>query len=116
PAGSFARCGGGSSGACGLAAGSWARPGAARSMDARMSAMAKTSGGFRTALFAGWIVLGVIGLWYARVKGIPSWAALPALAAFLVEYPFYLVPAFGPVREKLAGTWLPVFLAASALL
>ena len=41
---------------------------------------------------------------------------MPALAAFLVEYPFYLVPAFQSVREKLAGRWLPGFLVASAVL
>jgi len=81
-----------------------------------MSAMTKTSGGFRTALFAGWITLGVVGFWYARLKGIPSWAALPALAAFLVEYPFYLVPAFRSVRDEFAGARLPAFLIASALL
>jgi uncharacterized protein len=81
-----------------------------------MSAMANTSGGFRTALLAGWIVLGVVGLWYARLKNIPGWAAWPALAAFLIEYPFYLVPAFRSIREKLAGPYLPAFLVASALL
>jgi membrane protease YdiL (CAAX protease family) len=61
-------------------------------------------------------VLGGIGLWYARWKGIPSWAALPALAAFLIEYSFYLVPAFRSVREKIAGPRLPLWLAVSALL
>jgi membrane protease YdiL (CAAX protease family) len=81
-----------------------------------MSAMANTSGGFRAALFAGWMALCLIGLWYSRLKGIPSWAALPALAAFLVEYPFYLVPAFPSIREKLAGERLPVFLVVSAVL
>jgi membrane protease YdiL (CAAX protease family) len=81
-----------------------------------MSAMAKTSGGFRAALFAGWALLCVVGLWYARWKGIPSWAALPALAAFLVDYPFYLVPAFRSIREELAGPPLPGFLVASVLL
>jgi membrane protease YdiL (CAAX protease family) len=41
---------------------------------------------------------------------------LPALAAFLVEYPFYLVPAFPSIREKFAGERLPAFLVVSALL
>jgi uncharacterized protein len=41
---------------------------------------------------------------------------LPALAAFLVEYPFYLVPAFRSVRDEFAGARLPIFLVASALL
>lgn len=78
--------------------------------------MLKTSGGFRATLLAGWPLLCVIGLVFARWKGIPSWAALPSLAAFLVVYPFYLVPAFPRVREQLAGARLPGFLIASAVL
>ena len=81
-----------------------------------MSAMAKTSGGFRATLLIGWSLLCVIGLVYARWKGIPNWAALPSLAAFLVVYPFYLVPAFPSIREELAGAPLPGFLIASAVL
>ena len=78
--------------------------------------MTKTSGGFRATLLIGWSLLCVIGLVFARWKGIPSWAALPSLAAFLVVYPFYLVPAFPRVREQLAGAPLPGFLIASAVL
>ena len=52
----------------------------------------------------------------ARWKGIPGWAALPSLAAFLIVYPFYLVPAFPRVREQVAGAGLPAFLVASAVL
>jgi membrane protease YdiL (CAAX protease family) len=81
-----------------------------------MSAMAKTSGGFRATLWIGWSLLCVIALVFARWRGIPSWAALPSLAAFLVVYPFYLVPAFPRVREQLAGAPLPGFLVASAVL
>jgi membrane protease YdiL (CAAX protease family) len=81
-----------------------------------MSAMAKTSAGFRATLWIGWALLCVIGLGFARWKGIPSWAALPSLAAFLVVYPFYLVPAFPRVREQLAGAPLPGILIASAVL
>jgi uncharacterized protein len=81
-----------------------------------MSAMAKTSGGFRAALLIGWALLCVIGLLLARWKGIPSWAALPSLAAILVAYPFYLVPGFPSVREELAGDPLPGILIASAVL
>ena len=81
-----------------------------------MSAMPKTSGGFRATLFIGWSLLCVIGLAFARWKGIPSWVALPSLAAFLMVYPFYLVPAFPSVREQLAGAPLPGFLIASAVL
>lgn len=81
-----------------------------------MSAMAKTLGGFRAALLIGWTALGVAGLEYARFKGIPNWAALPILAAFLVEYPFYLVAGFGSVRDRLSGPALPAFLVMSAIL
>jgi membrane protease YdiL (CAAX protease family) len=81
-----------------------------------MSAMAKTSGGFRATLLIGWSLLCVIALGFARWKGIPNWAALPSLAAFLVVYPFYLVPAFPRVREQFAGAPLPGFLIASAVL
>jgi membrane protease YdiL (CAAX protease family) len=81
-----------------------------------MSAMAKTSGGFRATLWIGWLLLCVIGLAFARWKGIPNWVALPSLAAFLIVYPFYLAPAFPRVREQLAGAGLPGFLVASAVL
>ena len=68
-----------------------------------MRQMRKSLGGFRAALLIGWLVLGTAGLIYARAKGIPTWAALPVLAAFLVEYPFYLVPGFESAREWLAS-------------
>jgi membrane protease YdiL (CAAX protease family) len=80
-----------------------------------MIAMARTSGGFRAGLLIGWMALCVVGILYARSKDIPSWAALPALAAFLIEYPFYLVPAFPKLREALAGPPLPAYLVASAV-
>jgi membrane protease YdiL (CAAX protease family) len=81
-----------------------------------MSAMARTSGGFRAGLLIGWTALCVAGILYARLRDIPSWAALPALAAFLIEYPFYLVPAFPEARGRVAGDALPGFLVASAVL
>src|SRR5450759_3868444 len=111
---SFGKFGGGS---CARAGG--ARSAArseASSVDVRMSARAKTSGGFRATLLIGWPLLCAIGLVFARWKGIPSWAALPSLAAFLVVYPFYLAPAFPRVRQQLAGAPLPGFLIASAVL
>src|SRR5208282_5439776 len=55
---------------------------------------------FRAALLAGWTALSAAGLLYARSKGIPAWVAVPVLAAFLIEYPFYLVPAFPEVRQR----------------
>jgi hypothetical protein len=38
------------------------------------------------------------------------------LAAFLIEFPFYLVPAFPRTRERLAPAHLPPYLFASAVL
>lgn len=78
--------------------------------------MTKTPGGFRAAVLIGWLALSAAGLIYARVKGIPAWAAVPLLAAFLFEYLFYLVPGFEPVRERLARRALPWLLAASGVL
>jgi membrane protease YdiL (CAAX protease family) len=83
--------------------------------------MAKSPGnvplrGFLAALLIGWVVLAAAGLVYARFKAIPGWAALPLLAALLVEYPFYLVPAFPRVRERFAGANLAPYLVASAVL
>lgn len=78
--------------------------------------MTQSPGRFRAALLIGWITLGAAGLVYARVKDIPTWAALPVLAAFLVEYPFYLLPGFPELRQRLDGKMLPLFLVISALL
>ena len=38
------------------------------------------------------------------------------MAAFLIEYPFYLVPAFPLVRERMSGARLPAFAVAAAVL
>lgn len=73
-------------------------------------------GGFPAVLLIGWVALGGAGVLYARMRGIPNWAALPVLAAFLLAYPFYLVPAFPSLRERLAGSTLPGYLVASAVL
>jgi len=78
--------------------------------------MAKSLGGFRAALLTGWILLSAFGVLYARAKGIPLPAALPVLAAFCVQFPFYLAAGFPAVRERLAGRMLPVWLIAATLL
>jgi membrane protease YdiL (CAAX protease family) len=49
----------------------------------------------------GWLLLAVGAFIYARLKGIPAWAAMPVAAAFLIEIPFYLSPGFSSVREWL---------------
>jgi membrane protease YdiL (CAAX protease family) len=81
-----------------------------------MRPMARSLASFRAALLAGWGALGLAGILYAQAKGIPAWAAWPALAGFLLEYPFYLVPAFDSARARIHGTSLVWFSLASALL
>ncbi len=74
------------------------------------------SAAFAAVLTAGCVVLSAAGLLYARLKGIPLWAAGPLLAAFLAEFPFYLVPAFPDLRDRIAPRRLPAYLVLSALL
>jgi membrane protease YdiL (CAAX protease family) len=78
--------------------------------------MAKSLNGFRATLGIGWMALGAAGVVYARFRGVPNRVAAAALAAFLLEYGSYLVPAFPEVRERLAGWRLPPFLLAGAVL
>ncbi|MDE3194906.1 MAG: CPBP family intramembrane metalloprotease [Acidobacteriota bacterium] len=59
---------------------------------------------FRAVVGVGWVALGIAAALYARMKGIPAWAAVPVAAAFLIEFPFYLLPAFAP--ERLARPWI----------
>lgn len=51
-----------------------------------------------------WVALGLAALVFARVKGIAAWTALPIAAAFLVEFPFYLLPSMPAGR--LRNPWL----------
>jgi membrane protease YdiL (CAAX protease family) len=81
-----------------------------------MSAMTNATSHFRTALLTGWAVLVAAGLSYARIRDIPGWAAFPALAAFLLVFPFYLVPAFPKIRERLTGWRLPLFVTGGMTL
>ena len=71
---------------------------------------------FRAVLLVGWAALTAAGLLYARFKQIPNSVAIPLLAGFLVEYPFYLVPAWADLRKRMAGRAFPLFLALSFLL
>jgi membrane protease YdiL (CAAX protease family) len=63
----------------------------------------RTFGRFSAAVFAGWIVLIAAAAVYAQRRGIASAAAIPAALAFLVEFPFYILPAFRGPREWLAA-------------
>jgi membrane protease YdiL (CAAX protease family) len=78
--------------------------------------MVKSLGSFRAALLIGWGVLGLAGILYAQSRGVPAWAALPVVAAILIEYPFYLVPGFPSVRERVSGWGVPAFAVATAVL
>ena len=69
-----------------------------------MAAMPNSLARFRAVVGVGWVVLGVAAAVYARMIGIPAGAAIPITAAFLVEFPFYLLPAFAP--ERLRSPWL----------
>jgi hypothetical protein len=77
--------------------------------------MAKWLRGYSAALVIGWPLLAAAGVGYARIRGVPASIAFPALAAFLLEYCFYLLPAFPDVREQLTDWRLPCVLAASAV-
>jgi membrane protease YdiL (CAAX protease family) len=69
-----------------------------------MAAMPNSPARFGAAVGVGWVALGSAAVVYARMKGIPAWAAVPIAAAFLIEFVFYLGPAFCP--ERLRSPWV----------
>lgn len=73
-------------------------------------------GAFRAALLTGWIGLSTAGWLYARAKDIPLFAALPLIAAFLLEYSFYLVPGIEAAREHLRARLSRMHLALAMTL
>ncbi len=82
--------------------------------------MQKPLSRFLAAWLIGSIALVAAAVMYARGKNIPAWAAIPIAAAFLVEFPFYLVTGFETVRTRidtaLSRTSLALALAVSGLL
>lgn len=82
--------------------------------------MKKPLSRFFVAWLIGWVALAAAAVVYARGKNIPAWAAIPIAAAFLVEFPFYLVPGFESVRTRIDGalsrTSLAFALSISGLL
>lgn len=68
----------------------------------RIGPPAGERGRFLLTVGVGWVVLAAAGIIYARLKSVPPAMAAPILAAFLVEYVFYLVPGFAGVRDWLA--------------
>jgi membrane protease YdiL (CAAX protease family) len=75
-------------------------------------------GSFQLTVVAGWVVLAIVAFAYARMKSIPLGTAAPVAAAFLLEFPFYILAGFDGPREYLAG-WkkerLALFMTASAI-
>lgn len=63
---------------------------------------------------AGWVLLGAAGYWLALQRGYPLPVAAPLIAAFLIEYAFYLFPGFRRVRESVAD-WIPILPYAALL-
>jgi uncharacterized protein len=68
---------------------------------------------FFLTVIIGWIILAGAGVYLARAKGIAPGLAAPVVAAFLLEYLFYLVPGFEGLRDWLADK-IPVRSLASA--
>jgi hypothetical protein len=54
-------------------------------------------------LGVGCALLIAAGQYYARLKGVPPPYIWPLLAAFLIEFAFYLVPGFEQMRRLIAG-------------
>jgi hypothetical protein len=81
-----------------------------------MTPRANWSRGFFLTVLIGWIALAAAGAYLARVKGIPPATAVPLIAAFLLEYAFYLVPGFAPLREWLSDRIPPRRLAVALTL
>jgi len=67
------------------------------------------------AVAAGWVLLGTAGVYYARSRSIALPVALPLIAAFLLEYAFYLVPGLERLRQWLVDR-LPVVPYATLLM
>lgn len=65
---------------------------------------------FWIVVCVGWVLLAVAAAVYSRVAPhpVPAAVALPLALAFLVEYPFYLIPGFPAARE-----WFTVKIAKS---
>jgi membrane protease YdiL (CAAX protease family) len=83
-----------------------------------MPANSKSIRPYRTAVGIGWVLLAAAAAVYARLLKIPVAIALPLALAFLVEYPFYLLPGFAAARDRFVAKGKPraaAFLAASAI-
>ncbi len=89
-------------------------PASRDSLQPPVKSRSELSRAFLFTLLAGWIVLSAAGVFYSRSKDIAPGIAAPIVAAFLLEYTFYLVPGFAGLREWLADR-VPVRLLALCL-
>ncbi len=74
--------------------------------------------GFRLAVIVGWVLLSAAAGVYAHWKAVPAGIAAPLALAFLLEYPFYLLPGFAGARDRfmaLGRVRAASLLAASAV-
>ncbi len=75
--------------------------------------------GYWLTVVAGWVILGGIAWGYARLKGIPGAIGAPLAAAFLIEFPFYILPGFRGALARVADVRrdaLAALMTVSALL
>jgi len=83
--------------------------------------MAETRGSTKsyfTVVGSGAVLLSVAAAVYARMKAVPAAIALPLVVAFLIEFPFYLLPGFAAARDRFMARGKPraaALLALSAL-
>jgi len=75
---------------------------------------------FLTTLVVVWTAASIATIVYSQQQNIPSWIAIAALPAFLIEAAFYLMPGFEAVRkafDRLGGKpFRAALLAATAVI
>lgn len=66
-----------------------------------------------------WVLLGAAAAVYAHMKSVPAGIAVPVGLAFLIEFPFYLLPGFPAARARFIAQGKPraaLVFALSAIL
>jgi membrane protease YdiL (CAAX protease family) len=69
---------------------------------------------YALTVLIGWLVLGAAGFWIVSDRNFAWPSAAPVLAAFLLEFAFYVFPAFQRLREELVDR-VPVIVYAGLL-
>jgi membrane protease YdiL (CAAX protease family) len=70
---------------------------------------------FTATVLVGWTLLALAAVIYTRMVTIPAAIAIPLAAAFLIEFPFYLLPAFSPQITLLSNRHRPLILAVTCV-